>query len=272
VAPPNSTNSKPEPFPWWIFLVIAAAVAIGLILYVDHRRRSSRQAARAQAASTALSAAPAEEASMGLEPEANPVPPMSSESFDPQYYPTPGEETVVPPVPEGTEVSGDALPSSPETSFVGETNVPVDVENPTSAPTAPEEVTPESTTSELPPPPESEPLTQCPQCGGPLDDQMGCSTCGVVWERGPESGWETQPLAATETPAGPETSASGDDTSAPPLPESPPPEDYLPASSPTPEPEAPTLFLGKICLVCGGSLYGDYCATCDMHWESGGSR
>lgn len=384
VTSPNSTNSRPEQFPWWIILVIAAAVAIGLILYVDHRKRSSYRAAQAQ---PAVAAAPAGETFANPEPEAYPealMSPVSTtppESFEPQSYATPGEEMVTPSAPEGVEATGEVGSPPPELSSAGEVSAPSGVADvppsepapaepeasfaslpepepspvaepyttpepespvpppdysimpppapeveshpppippplgdekpevltncpmcgspltsesycpvcqlewvrdhgeppsdaPEQPPPSPDEISPEAPISELPPPPENEPLSHCPQCRGPLDAEMGCATCGVVWEHRPGP----SPEAPTEAPMGfvaeTEPSAPVDDSAASLLSVPPPPDEHPSETSPVvaPEPEAPTLFLGKVCLVCGEPLKGDYCATCDMHWESGGPR
>ena len=378
VNPVNTTNSKPEVFPWWIFLVIAAAVAIGLILYVDHRRRTSRRAAQAHSVEAAMAVTPAGEAFTSPEPEATPPsqssaePSTLAEPMEPQYFPTPGEEAPAPVTPESVESTGEQSATNEGVPPDSEASVPASIteapasgeqepglvpsmepnsattmepyplpepEEPALSPdlpsvppptealepgtvagtSAPPEDAGEALTNcpqcgapltsesycpvcqlewvregaettpdaiETPPPtaeenpsgmsePEAPPvaeessLTQCPQCGGPLDAQNGCAACGVIWERGPQADSEIPSESPPELPAAPEPSSPTEVDSPPPLPIPPPPD--APAA-PNQEPEAPTLFLGKVCLVCGGPLDGDYCATCDMHWESGGPR
>lgn len=217
--------------------------------------------------------------------EASPVPESGAEALAPEAM------YLLPEVPGGAEEpSLDALSSCPQcgTPLTSESYcsncavqwvrdpegwpaAPAPAEAPPSEPVpaeAPstEEISPEpqplaETEPESPPP--MEPLTQCPQCGGPLDAEMGCETCGVIWERQPESPSE-MPESSADLPEGP--SYAAEDQSLPPPP-------TLDASvNPPTEDASSSSYLGRVCLVCGGPLEGDYCSTCDMHWESGGPR
>ncbi len=116
-------------------------------------------------------------------------------------------------------------------------------------------------------------LTECPQCGGTLGPDHSCEVCGVVWEPSmSEAAPETEPIAPPE-PGPSEWSSEASPSEAPDTesPDVPPPPGLEPSDSVAIPNEEPP-YVGRVCLVCGGPLSGDFCSTCNVHWESGGPR
>jgi hypothetical protein len=207
----GSGTQPTSSFPWWILVVVAAALVVLLVIVVARRRRKIRQAvpemataAVATAGVASLSPTPEPEAPAPIAPEGispaeeapaveEPVPmePVAPEEpaqdVTTQLYPDvfpeqmpqeepPQEESPPEPVP---QEETPPEPTPPEPQYAPEPRYPSEPEY------APQYEPGMEPSGELPPPPPPEgelpPLTNCPQCMGPLTPDKICQTCGVSW-------------------------------------------------------------------------------------------
>jgi hypothetical protein len=224
VSSGSSTSGSPAEFPWWILLVVIAAMLAVLLIFVVYRRRSRRRPEdTAGTAAPIAETAPYPATEMGPPAMEAPIVPgaemagtaVATEAMMEPPAPQSPEETLpeetLPEVQPGPEPAVEPLPAPPE-----ETQ-PIDMLLPPPPP---------------PPPPPPAQLTACPQCGGPLDENMSCQTCGVAWvpeQPGPEG-------EAPQEPAPTGTEGEGVPEATPPPPDNAPEE--VPAE-PMPQPETP---------------------------------
>jgi hypothetical protein len=152
--------------------------------------------------------------------------------------------------------------------------------------------------SQEPAPDHFPPNRICPNCNSPVGSDMVCLNCGRGWVPDhsvppPDSipsevSVSSYPPSETESePAQPETSGAGPVELIPAPEQAPPasPQDAAevaeieralekaktqpaPAEEAKPAPVTPPP--PHKCIICGSEPEGDYCKTCDMHWESQG--
>jgi hypothetical protein len=222
----NGSGSSATIFPWWIILVIAAVMVAVSLASIANRRRKIH-AVVAETASAPVAVAVAGEGA----PLAEQQPQISEAAM---LLPS-AEEVPIPPEPQvPEEVTPEPTPESGmEPAFGGAEETPF-----------------------LPPPPppeEAPPLTNCPQCMGPLTPEKTCENCGVSWVREDAAPAEpprielfpsTEPSAEAEQPPQWEMqepqgeTTGGDQYAAPEEAVPPPPEAPSPPPEATPEPTA----------------------------------
>jgi len=219
----NNNNGTSTPFPWWILVVVLAIVVVVMLLFMERRRRDRKkladQAPPGLEMAGAAAAVPAAEEGAPA-PEALGADAMVAAGLGGGALPDMSSETPTPPPSEGEALS---LPQCPQcgnpmgpdricyTCGVGW----APAETTGEAPPEPQTETPFAT-SEEPMPAAPPPLTQCPQCGNQLGDDMVCLTCGVSWSPdtsapppegmtgpAPESPPEVPPPPPEESPAEP---------------------------------------------------------------------
>jgi ribosomal protein L32 len=221
---PVNNNVTSTPFPWWILIVVLVVVIAVMLLVMERRRRErNRIAGGAYSGAEATGAAVATSGGEEMAPtaETGDVGAMVDAGLGgAEVPPDLGPEASTPPPTEGeplalTQCPQCGNPMGPDrvcyTCGVGW----APAETVTEAPAEPQAEIPIAETGEAPaaPPP---PLTQCPQCGNQLGEDMVCLTCGVSWSADPNAG---APGGVTE-----------------PAPESPPEVSPPPAQEPPAEP------------------------------------
>ncbi len=317
VTPSVTKNSEPVAFPWWILLLVIVAVVAGLLFYSGRRYQVSRETPQGTIPESPPSdtAYPCDAATaVPIALEQTYALPEGSVPYPAAKYPGPGYELASPvesPPPEMMKAEGAPVgtlsePMPRPTPGAGSPEAPAGcphcggplsegsdchacgvswvLEGEQAMPSTTPQTEPPPMDPASPPYPQLECLSQCPQCGTPLDPNLSCPACNVVWEPSAPEG----ELAQVQDIPSPEVS-----------PEEMPPEvsdiqseleqarqrmerekaipastdasggSSLPSTSP---PSSDTPYMGRVCLVCGGALAGNYCSVCDMHWDHEGPR
>jgi hypothetical protein len=128
-------------------------------------------------------------------------------------------------------------------------------------------------------------VPECPLCGGPLDSDNVCQSCGARQPPSPQEKPKQAPVpSAAPAPAArpspipaapanlPHEVKAPAARNAPEPPRTPPPtapkEKAAAGREPRAKPGASGRLIPDKCFICGSPLEGDYCPVCEMHWHA----